>query len=305
MESNKFAMRALTAFFALIFASFAVPAGAQQLLHQERSLYRNLFVIQSGDERCMLFRYPRPLGRESCILMHEPDKMIFDYTQMMMAGLYLNPKPQKLLIIGEGGGTIPTALQQMYPNLQIDLVELDGAVDRIAKRFFEFKPGPKMKVTIADGRVFVKRAIPQKPNYDIVMLDAFDADYIPEHLLTREFLEEVKSIMAPNGVIVANTFSNSALYDYESVTYRAVFGPFFNLKLGNRIIIGRLGGPLPSLNEVRANAAVVEAEFKKRGFGGDFLLPLFTTQIDWDPNARVLTDQYSPSNLLNALPRLR
>ena len=223
---------------------------------------------------------------------------------MMMAGLYLNPNPKKILIIGEGGGTIPTALQQMLPDTQIDLVELDGAVDRIAKRYFNFKPGPKMKVTIADGRVFVKRAIPQKPNYDMIMLDAFDADYIPAHLLTREFLEEVKSILAPNGVIVANTFSNSALYDYESVTYRAVFGSFYNLKLGNRIIIGKLGA-LPSLNEIRANAAVVEAEFKRRGTGAGFLMPLFTTQIDWDPNTRVLTDQYSPSNLLNALPRLR
>ncbi len=297
-------MRASTALLALILGLAATPADAQRLLHQERSLYRNIFVTEIGDEMCMLFRYPRPLGRESCFLKSDPDKLIFDYTQMMMAGLYLNPKPRKLLIIGEGGGTIPTALQQMLPDTQIDLVELDGAVARIAKRYFNFKPGPKMKVTIADGRVFVKRAIPQKPNYDMIMLDAFDADYIPEHLLTREFLEEVKSILAPNGVIVANTFSNSALYDYESVTYRAVFGSFYNLKLGNRIIIGKLGA-LPSLNEIRANAAVVEAEFKRRGTGAGFLMPLFTTQIDWDPNTRVLTDQYSPSNLLNALPRLR
>jgi len=297
-------MRASTALLALILGLAATPADAQRLLHQERSLYRNIFVTEIGDEMCMLFRYPRPLGRESCFLKSDPDKLIFDYTQMMMAGLYLNPNPKKLLIIGEGGGTIPTALQEMLPDTQIDLVELDGAVDRIAKRYFNFKPGPKMKVTIADGRVFVKRAIPQKPNYDMIMLDAFDADYIPEHLLTREFLEEVKSILAPNGVIVANTFSNSALYDYESVTYRAVFGSFYNLKLGNRIIIGKLGA-LPSLNEIRANAAVVEAEFKRRGTGAGFLMPLFTTQIDWDPNTRVLTDQYSPSNLLNALPRLR
>jgi spermidine synthase len=123
-------------------------------------------------------------------------------------------------------------------------------------------------------------------------------------MLTREFLQEVKSIMAPNGVIVANTFSNSALYDYESVTYRAVFGPFFNLKLGNRIILGRVGG-LPTMDQIRANAASVENEFQKRGTGTGFLMPLLTTEVDWDPMARILTDQYSPSNLLNALPRSR
>ena len=299
-------MRALTILTALLFALvMGLPASAQQrLLHQERSLYRNIFVTESGDEICMLFRYPVPLGRESCKLKSDPNKLIFDYTQMMMAGLYVNPKPAKLLIIGEGGGTIPTALQEMYPDMQIDLVEIDAAVDRVARRFFDFKPGPKMRVFIEDGRVFGKRMRPQNPQYNMILLDAFDADYIPEHLLTREFLQEVKSILAPDGVIVANTFSNSALYDYESVTYRAVFGPFYNLKLGNRIIITRNNG-LPPINEIRANAQVVEAQFQRRGTGSSFLLPLFNTGIDWNPNTRVLTDQYSPSNLLNALPRTR
>src|SRR5258705_71514 len=265
MGKNDAAMRAPKILLALLFTLLGLaPANAQQLLHQERSLYRNIFVTQDGNERCMLFRYPVPFGRESCVLLNDRKRLIFDYTQMMLAGLYLNPKPAKLLIIGEGGGTIPTALQEMLPDTQIDLVELDVAVDRVAKQYFEFKPGPKMRVTIEDGRVFVKRAIPQKPNYDIIMLDAFDADYIPEHMLKREFLQEVKSILAPNGVIVANTFSNSALYDYESVTYRDVFGAFYNLKLGNRIIVRRANG-IPSMDVIRANAQTLYARLKEPG----------------------------------------
>ena len=61
-------MRALTALLALVIGLAATPADAQRLLHQERSLYRNIFVTEIGDEMCMLFRYPRPLGRESCFL---------------------------------------------------------------------------------------------------------------------------------------------------------------------------------------------------------------------------------------------
>jgi spermidine synthase len=299
-------MRAIAGFFAFVLSLLtALPLSAQpKLLHQERSLYRNIFVTQDGDERCMLFRYPRPFGRESCKLLMQPDKLIFDYTQMMLSGLYLNASPKRVLIIGEGGGTIPTALQQMLPDAQIDLVELDKSVDTVARQYFDFKPGSKMRVFIEDGRVFVKRMVPQKPNYDMVLLDAFDADYIPEHMLTREFLQEVKSIMTPNGVIVANTFSDSALYDYESTTYRAVFGPFFNLRLANRIILGRSGGiTADDLALAKKNAAIVEAEFAKRGSGSNFLLPLLNPAVDWNTTARVLTDQYSPSNLLNALPR--
>jgi spermidine synthase len=300
-------MRIFALLAALCAALFAtVPARAQQLLHQERSLYRNIFVTQDGDERCMLFRWPRPLGRESCRLLHQPEKLIFDYTQMMLAGLYLDPNPKRILIIGEGGGTIPTALQDMFPNTQIDLVEIDKAVDGVARNYFQFKPSQNTHVFIEDGRVYVKRIAAQKPNYDMVLLDAFDADYIPEHMLTKEFLEEVRSDMAPRGVIVANTFSDSALYDHESATYRTVFGPFFNLKLANRIIVGRAGGILPDdLATARKNAAVLEAQFSRRGTGESFLLPLLSTNVDWDQNSRILTDQYSPSNLLNALPRSR
>ena len=299
-------MRSLAIVFSFLLGLIAIaPANAQpKLLHQERSLYRNIFVTQDGDERCMLFRYPRPFGRESCKLLQEPSKLIFDYTKMMLAGLYLNPNPKRILITGEGGGTIPTALQQMFPDAQIDLVEIDKAVDSVARAYFDFKPGPKTRVTISDGRVFVKRVAAQKPNYDLVLLDAFDADYIPEHMLTREFLQEVKADMAPGGVIVANTFSDSALYDYESVTYRDVFGPFFNMRLANRIIVGRASGIAPDdLANARKNAMLVEAELAKRSTGSSFLLPLLDTKVDWDPKSRVLTDQYSPSNLLNALPR--
>ena len=250
----------------------------------------------------MLFRARAGQGRESCKILNNPKKLVFDYTQMVMVGLYLNPDPKRVLIIGLGGGTIPSALQDMLPNAQFDVVELDEAVHKVAVNYFDFKPGPHTKVTVEDGRVFVKRAQTANPHYDLVLLDAFDADYIPEHMLTKEFLEEVKSVMAPNGVIVANTFSNSALYDYESVTYHAVFGDFYNLKLGNRIIAAKLDG-LPPMDQIRANADKWEPKFKEYDTSESFILPLISTTVDWDTNARMLTDQYSPSNVLNAMGR--
>jgi spermidine synthase len=274
------------------------------ILHEERSLYRNLFVRQDGDERCLLFRARRNVGRESCKLMSNPDHLIFDYTQMMLASLYLDPHPKKILIVGLGGGTIPDALQKMMPGVQMDIVEIDPAVDRVARRYFEFKPGPRTRVFVEDGRVFIKRAARQKPNYDIVMLDAFAEDYIPEHMLTKEFLQEVKRVMAPNGVLAANTWSTSELYDHESTTYASVFGPFFNLKSGNRIILTKLGG-LPSQEQIRANGARWEPELVRRGGSKGQLFNMISTRVDWDTKARVLTDQYSPSNVLNARRRER
>lgn len=296
-------MRAPAAFFALLIGSIAPAKAEMQLLHQERSLYRNIFVTQDDDQRCITFRYPRIVGRQSCKLLDEPKRLVFHYTRMQMSALLLNPRPRRILIIGEGGGTIPTALQQMRPDAEIDVVELDKAVDSVARAWFDFKPGPKTRVHISDGRIFVKRMAGKRPNYDLVILDAFEADYIPEHMLTREFLQEVKANMAPDGVIVANTFADSALYDHESVTYRTVFGPYFNLKQANRIILGRRDGIRPDdLAAARKNAVDLEGALAARGVSPQSLLALLDPDIDWDPDARILTDQYSPSNLLNALP---
>jgi len=99
-------------------------------------------------------------------------------------------------------------------------------------------------------------------------------------------------------VLVGNTFSSSRLYDHESTTYADVFGTFYNLKAANRVIVARPAG-LPDQAALRARAE--EYAQVLRGFGMDALdvLPLFSAAVDWDPRARVLTDQYSPANLLN------
>jgi spermidine synthase len=144
----------------------------------------------------------------------------------------------------------------------------------------------------------VKRALREQKNYDLIMLDAFDHEYIPEHLLTQEFLKEVKALLAPGGVLAANTFSSSRLYDHESTTYASVFPEFFNLKKENRVIIAA-NGPLPGVDELLTNSARFQSAFEEFGVETGKLLPLFSRKQDWERDARILTDQYSPANLLN------
>lgn len=269
-----------------------------RMVHSERSLYREVLVYENGDTRCMCFTRNCRVGRQSCIDTRHPDRMVMRYPQMMMGALLVNPAPASVLIIGLGGGTLPRALRQVLPNARIDVVEIDPAVVRVANRYFDFKESDLTHVIESDGRVYVKRAQRAGQRYDLIMLDAFDHEYIPEHLLTREFLQEVKSLLTPQGVLAANTFSSSRLYEHESVTYEAVFGKFFNLKRDNRVIIARLGA-LPDDARLRTTSEQFASSFNAFGFRAAEILPLFTQARDWDPGARILTDQYSPANLLN------
>lgn len=284
---------------AVLAAVCAPRADALELLHSERSLYRQVLVYGEGNVRFLCFTRQCAIGRQSSIDLSQPDRLLFDYTHMMMAALFMGAAPRSVLVIGLGGGSLPRALAAALPAARIDAVEIDPAVTRVARQYFNFAPGPNVSVIEEDGRAYVKRALRAGRHYDLVMLDAYDHEYIPEHLLTREFLQEVKSLLTSNGVVAANTFSSSKLYDSESVTYRAVFGEFYNLKSANRVILAR-NGALPSLDEVGRNAAPYQGTFSRLGFSVEEVRGRFSVNGDWNPAARVLTDQYSPANLLNS-----
>jgi spermidine synthase len=256
-------------------------------------------VYEDGSERCMCFTQRCRVGRQTCMNTKAPDRFVMNYTQMMMSSLFVNPQPKSILIIGLGGGTLPRALAELLPTTKIEVVEIDPAVVRVAKQYFGFAPDGRTTVIEADGRVYVKRAMREKRQYDLIMLDAFDHEYIPEHLLTREFLEEVQSLLSPQGVLAANTFSSSRLYDHESTTYFEVFGPFYNLKRENRVILAVKGNKLPALATIQTNAARFEKPYQKYTIDVPRMVKMFSVKRDWNAQARVLTDQYSPANLLN------
>jgi spermidine synthase len=56
---------------------------------------------------------------------------------------------------------------------------------------------------------------------------------------------------------------------------------------------------MPTTQELRTNAAAIEEKLRPMGTGADYLLPMFAIDHGWPKGTRVLTDQYSPANLLN------
>jgi len=80
-------------------------------------------------------------------------------------------------------------------------------------------------VTVEDGRRFLGA---NDGPWDVIVIDAFYSDSIPFHLATREFLELVRSRLAPGGLVAANIIgavrgSESRLFRSMLRTYRAVF----------------------------------------------------------------------------------
>lgn len=276
-----------------------------ETIHREKSLYQNIVVRESADRRCLVFAKKRGDRNQTCMDLSNPERLVFPYVRMTFAGLLVKPDPERILVVGLGGGSIPVTLNELFPDAHIDIVEIDEAVVRVAREFFQFEETPTMRVYVSDARVFVKRAGLRDNRYDFVILDAFTGDYIPEHLMTLEFLKEIKGILKPGGVLVANTFSTSALYDHESVTYQQAFGDFLNFKLpitNNRVIVAS-NKTLPDPKVIEERASEFASRLDPYGIDIEDYPPHLSRDKDWDESKRALTDQYSPVNLLRGKTR--
>ena len=273
---------------------------AGRVIHKERSLYRTVLVMQDKDRLCMQFSVRRDQRNQSCKDRKDARRIVFEYAKLVFAGLLVNPDPKAILVVGLGGGTLPVAFRELLPNAHIDAVEIDPAVISVAEEFFAYEPTPPGKLYVQDARIFGKRANQREQRYDLIVLDAFNGDYIPEHLMTREYLQETQALLAPGGVLLANTFSISKLYNHESATYASVFGEFYNVKSpasANRVIMA-VNGELPSEEQIETNLRLWEDRLKPYDVNLRRVRSQLDTGRDWDLEARILTDQYSPANLL-------
>ena len=293
-------MRNCLLFLAVLFS----VAAHSNVVHEERSLYRNIIVDETHDLRCLKFNTKSSQTSQSCMYKNNPDKLVFNYTKLTFASLLVTDNPKNVLIIGLGGGTLSNVIHALYPAAKIHNVEIDPAVLKVARNYFNFIENDAVTSSVQDGRIFIKRAAIKKQKYDWIILDAFNGDYIPEHLLTKEFFEEVKSVLAEGGVIAANTFSSSKLYEHESATYHAVFGDFINVSRANRSNRIILAGVNSMPTEVQINQRIKALNPRLKKYDVD--LKAISTYMqstknkqDWPANTKVLTDQYSPANLLN------
>jgi spermidine synthase len=143
----------------------------------------------------------------------------------------------------------------------------------VAQRYFGLKPGPTLRLHALDGREFVSAARARGAVYDAVLLDAFDAEGIPPPLFSEPFLQDVRALLSPSGVFLANTFSASASYAQQSATAQRVFGRIHSVNLsqtgGNRLIVAaKIPAQLPDPSTLWAELPSRSPQFERLGIDG-------------------------------------
>lgn len=194
------------------------PAGPR-ILFQQQSELAYVTVVDEGSQRCLFFGAGAD-ERETCIERAIPDHSVFEYTAMMFVGFLFHPQTTRMLMIGIGGGYMPGVIHRHLPQVVLDAVDVDPVVVDVARRFFGLPEDERLKIHIVDGRRFVEAGTAR---YHQVWLDAFDDQYVPPALSTREFLVAVKRRLLPGGVFVENLHRSHPRFRAQMATAQAVF----------------------------------------------------------------------------------
>ena len=109
--------------------------------------------------------------------------------------------PRNFLMIGGGGYSYPRYFAAQYPELFMDIVEIDPIVTQTAKDYFSFLETENMTVYSQDARVYMNNLDKQ---YDAILMDAFNGYSTPGHLATREYAQLVYDNLGDDGVVVIN-----------------------------------------------------------------------------------------------------
>ena len=212
----------------LFLLSFLLPEfgirPADGVIYESESLYHFIQVAEEPYGDCPNARH---LYLNEGVGVHSvkcPDAEIETkgyWTQMAMAPLYLdNPENfDNALIIGLAGGTMARQLLQSFPKVKVDGVEIDGDVVEVGKKYFD-NAHPNINPMVMDGRIYLQSV---DTKYDLIQIDAYRQPYIPFHLVTQEFFQEVYDHLEDDGVLAINVASvRGVSQDLVAMIFRTI-----------------------------------------------------------------------------------
>ncbi|WP_096329695.1 spermidine synthase [Nannocystis exedens] len=279
-------------------------ADQERVLGEGRSRYNHVRVVERGTVRTMLFiANDGTQYIETRVDVAHRRSLDLDVFRTMLAGFVVHPEPRRILVLGLGGGALPGYFHERLPGLQLEAVDIDPEVVRLAQAFFGVpKDDPSYRVHVADARLFLQRA-PTDQRWDMIVLDAFRGVQVPLHLKTAEFHGEVSKRLAPGGVAVANLHNVTRMYPHDRETIAAVYPSCYSFlsEAGNQTTLVASAAPARlGVYALRANARQIQPRFDDVDMLG--LAARYYARRDWE-RAQVLRDDFPADSLAAAAER--
>ena len=142
-----------------------------------------------------------------------------DYSVYSALEMKLDQKEDaEFLSLGVGGGKIIFSFDEKFPNMNVDIVEINEAMIYAMKEWFCIPKNPNHHFFIDDAYNFVEKSTKK---YDYIMMDIWP---VPEPFKTETYYKLLKDILKEDGLLVYHVHPHHhiARFDMETKA-KAVF----------------------------------------------------------------------------------
>lgn len=166
-------------------------------LHSEKTEFQQIDFFDS-------VTFGRFFTLDGLMMVTEKDEFIY-HDMICHVPMAVNPKIEKVLIIGGGdGGTAREVLR--YPNVtHVDMVDIDERVVRLCQQYLPqtacaLDNDPRLSLHFEDGLVFVQES--KIATYDLILVDSTDPIGPGEGLFTYDFYKNCNRILKEDGILI-------------------------------------------------------------------------------------------------------
>lgn len=211
------------------------PPSGMTLLYEKESAYNLVQVVENENGyRYLLLNEGQGIHSQ----WHATDYYYKRTWGFFLAAPYFNNPPfspdevERIAVIGLAAGTITRQYDVVYPGLPMDGIEIDPVIVEAGREYMGMTQ-PNLNVIVEDGRFALSQL---DETYTMIGIDAYRVPYVPWHLTTVEFFQEVKDRLAENGVVAINvgrTKTDRRLVEALTRTLLDVFPSVHTLDIPN------------------------------------------------------------------------
>lgn len=110
--------------------------------------------------------------------------------------------PKHIVVFGLAGGTVVHMLRAIHPQAVIIGVDIDRKMIDIGKKYFGLADISDLRYVHADARSYVKSH--KGTQFDCAVIDLFVGPDIPDFVVSEQFQNDVRRIVAKDGRVMVN-----------------------------------------------------------------------------------------------------
>jgi spermidine synthase len=201
---------------------------------------------------------------QSAMRLARPNDLELAYTRSMMGFLLFNEWPERVLLIGLGGGSLVKFIYHRMPWARIEVVEVSPQVVAIARQCFHVPANDaRLTVSIGDG---AERMTQSSEGADAILVDGYDGQSQVAELSSGSFYDDCRRRLNERGVLVVNLWGSDRRFnDYLRRIESAFPAGTFCLpadKPGNVIVFAFRDPPgSPRWDELDVKARELESRY--------------------------------------------